>query len=92
MPGSDELGDAVMVSADDGELIDPKSWFEALRAGADALDAWHRFGSGPRSPGHVRAHPTERVRGTRRWGHGVAHRLLLDPDGRPRALRRRGEY
>jgi len=60
VPGSDELGDAVMVSADDGELIDPKSWFEALRAGADALDAWHR--------------------------------LLLDPDGRPRALRRRGEY
>jgi len=73
-------------------LVDPKSWFEALRAGADALDAWHRLGSGPRPPGHLREHPMERVRGARRWGRGLAHRVLLDPDGRPPALRRRGEF
>ncbi|HEX4528066.1 MAG TPA: phospholipase D-like domain-containing protein [Acidimicrobiia bacterium] len=78
--------------ADDAELVDPKSWFEALRAGADALDAWHRFGAGPRPPGHLREHPRERVTGMRRWGRGLAHQLLLDPDGRPRSLRRRDEF
>ncbi len=74
------------------DLVDPASWFAALRAGADALDAWHRFDSGPRPPGHLREHPIERVRGTKRWGRGLAHRLLLDPDGRPRSLSRRDEF
>ena len=80
-------------AADDvDDLVDPESWFEALRAGADALDAWHRFGTGPRPPGHLRVHPFERVRGSHRWGRGLAHRLLLDPDGRPRSLSRRHEF
>ena len=39
-------------AADDvADLVDPTSWFEALRAGADALDAWHRFGAGRGRPG-----------------------------------------
>ena len=71
----------------------PQSWFEALRKGADALDAWHRFdGIGDRPPGHLREHPIERVRGSRRWGRGLAHATLLDPDGRPRHLRRTNEF
>ena len=30
--------------------------------------------------------------GARRLGRGLAHQLLLDPDGRPRSLRRRDEF
>jgi phosphatidylserine/phosphatidylglycerophosphate/cardiolipin synthase-like enzyme len=78
---------------DIGDLVDPASWFEALRKSADGLDAWHRLGAaGERPPGHLRQHPIERVRGTRRWGRGLAHAVLLDPDGRPRDLRRRNEF
>jgi hypothetical protein len=77
-------------SPDDcGDLVDPESWFDAMRDAAHALDEWHAHGErGPRPPGHLRVHPVERVRGARRIGHAVAHRVLLDPDGRPAALRR----
>jgi phosphatidylserine/phosphatidylglycerophosphate/cardiolipin synthase-like enzyme len=77
-------------AADDlDDLIDPDSWFEAFRTAAHALDDWHAGGRrGPRPPGHLRVHPVERVRGVRRIGHRAAHRALLDPDGRPAALRR----
>jgi phosphatidylserine/phosphatidylglycerophosphate/cardiolipin synthase-like enzyme len=75
------------------DLIDPASWFEALKRGADALDAWHRNGEqGPRPAGHLREHPYERVRGARRLGLGVVHAVFLDPDGRPRAMHRRDEF
>jgi phosphatidylserine/phosphatidylglycerophosphate/cardiolipin synthase-like enzyme len=75
------------------DFVDPVSWFEALRKGADALDAWHRLGrTGHRPTGHLREHPVERVRGTRRWGRGLAHAALLDPDGRPRRLRRTHDF
>jgi phosphatidylserine/phosphatidylglycerophosphate/cardiolipin synthase-like enzyme len=75
------------------DLVDPASWFEALRKGADAIDNWHRLaGVGERPPGHLREHPIERVRGHRRWGRGVVHAVLLDPDGRPQHLRRRNAF
>jgi phosphatidylserine/phosphatidylglycerophosphate/cardiolipin synthase-like enzyme len=75
------------------DLVDPASWFAALRRGADALDAWHRDGQeGPRPAGHLRQHPYERVRGARRWGRGLVHAVLLDPDGRSRQMRRRDEF
>jgi phosphatidylserine/phosphatidylglycerophosphate/cardiolipin synthase-like enzyme len=75
------------------DLVDPASWFVALRKSADALDDWHRRGeAGDRPTGHLREHPVERVRGTRRWGRGLLHAVLLDPDGRPRELRRRNEF
>lgn len=71
------------------DLVDPRSWFDALRGTARALDGWHAGGGrGARPPGHVRVHPVDRVRGVRRFGHGIAHRVLLDPDGRPASLRR----
>jgi phosphatidylserine/phosphatidylglycerophosphate/cardiolipin synthase-like enzyme len=71
------------------DLVDPDVWFATLRDAARALDGWHAAGrGGTRPPGHLRVHPVERVRGARRVGHGLAHRVLLDPDGRPTALRR----
>ena len=80
-------------AADDvADLVDPMSWFEALRKGAHAVDTWRGLGSGPRPAGHLREHKRERVRGTHRWGRGLAHRVLLDPDGRPRRLRRQGAF
>jgi hypothetical protein len=81
------------VPDDVDDLVDPASWFVALRKSADALDDWHRRGeAGDRPTGHLREHPVERVRGTRRWGRGLLHAVLLDPDGRPRQLRRRNEF
>jgi phosphatidylserine/phosphatidylglycerophosphate/cardiolipin synthase-like enzyme len=80
-------------SDDVDDLVDPASWFDALRRGADALDAWHRGGArGPRPAGHLREHPHERVRGPRRWGLELVHAAFLDPDGRPRRMRRRDEF
>ena len=75
------------------DLVDPASWFDALRRGADALDTWHRGGEhGPRPAGHLREHPYERVRGARRWGRGLVHAVFLDPDGRPRRMHRRDQF
>jgi hypothetical protein len=75
------------------DLVDPARWFEAFRRSADELDAWHAGGRrGPRPPGHLRGHPFERVTGHRRWGRGFLHAALLDPDGRPRALRHRDAF
>jgi phosphatidylserine/phosphatidylglycerophosphate/cardiolipin synthase-like enzyme len=77
----------------DDDLVDPAAWFESLRRSAAALDDWHRAGEkGERPPGHLRAHPHERVTGAHRWGRGLAHAALLDPDGRPPALRRANAF
>ena len=75
---------------DDADLVDFTSGFAAFRATADALDAWHRAGCvGPRPPGHVRPHRPKPVPWHSRWWAHAAHRVFVDPDGRPRALRRR---
>lgn len=78
---------------DTDDLVDPVEWFDALRASARALDAWHAGGcNGPRPPGHLRAHPHDHVG---RIGRPLAHAMhawFLDPDGRPRAVRRRGAF
>ena len=73
----------------DADLVDPHSGFEAFRATAAALDAWHRSGRpGPRPPGHVRPHrPAPVPLRSRGWARTV-HRLFVDPDGRPRDRRR----
>ena len=76
--------------ADDADLVDPLTGLAALRTSALALDRWHdRGGRGSRPPGRLRHHRPDRVG---RWARGpalVLHRMLLDPDGRPSALRRR---
>jgi phosphatidylserine/phosphatidylglycerophosphate/cardiolipin synthase-like enzyme len=74
---------------EDGDLIDPGTGLVALADGAAALDDWHRGGRrGPRPPGHLRRHDPERVGPWLRWPALAMYRGLLDPDGRPRSLRR----
>jgi phosphatidylserine/phosphatidylglycerophosphate/cardiolipin synthase-like enzyme len=76
----------------DHDLIDPASGFDAWRAAARALDEWHRGGQeGPRPPGHARKHRPEPVPRHSRWWAKAIYSQLVDPDGRPRRLRRAGE-
>jgi phosphatidylserine/phosphatidylglycerophosphate/cardiolipin synthase-like enzyme len=74
---------------DNDDLLDPTDGFAALSRSAATLDQWHRDGRrGPRPPGHLRRHEPERVA---RWARRPAYalyRVVLDPDGRPRKLRR----
>ena len=87
-PGSS--GRAGTEDDDDADLVDFTSGFAAFRATAVALDAWHRAGCvGPRPPGHVRPHRPKPIPWHSRWWAHAAHRVFVDPDGRPRALRRR---
>ena len=77
----------------DDDLVDPIGGFDVLARSAAALDRWHATGrQGPRPPGHLRVHREDRLRGPMRWWALTLHRLLLDPDGRPRALARDGRF
>jgi phosphatidylserine/phosphatidylglycerophosphate/cardiolipin synthase-like enzyme len=79
--------------ASDDSLTDPVRWFETLRDSAGAVDHWFDDGEeGARPRGHLRRHPRDVIsRAARPFLH-VLHALLLDPDGRPRAMRRVGRY
>ena len=58
-----------------------------------ALDAWCRGGRrGPRPPGRLRPHRPGPVRWWAQWWADPLHRLAVDPDGRPRALRRKDAF
>jgi phosphatidylserine/phosphatidylglycerophosphate/cardiolipin synthase-like enzyme len=73
---------------DDADLLDPVEGFEAWRSTASALDAWHEGGRrGSRPPGHARVHTPEQVPRWQRRFSRLFHRLVVDPDGRPRRLR-----
>jgi phosphatidylserine/phosphatidylglycerophosphate/cardiolipin synthase-like enzyme len=78
---------------DDPDLVDPVRAFEAWRSTAAALDGWYAGGRrGPRPPGRVRPHRPDRLP---RWAAGWApavYRLVVDPDGRPRAVRRANQF
>ncbi|WP_041289521.1 phospholipase D family protein [Kribbella flavida] len=73
--------------------LDPVAGFAQWKASADALDNWHATGqAGPRPPGRIRHHQPEPItRWQARWARPVFDHLH-DPDGRPRALRRRNVY
>jgi Phosphatidylserine/phosphatidylglycerophosphate/cardiolipin synthases and related enzymes len=77
---------------DDADLVDPVTGFDALIQSATALDRWHARGQGPRPSGHLRKHPLEHVRQPASWSALAMHRVLLDPDGRPRRLARAGRF
>jgi len=78
---------------DDGSLADPAEAFARARRAADDLDAWHADGRrGPRPAGRLRHHGLPDVRWWERWWAWPVYRTLVDPDGRPRAMRRRGEF
>ncbi|MBS42428.1 MAG: phospholipase [Nocardioides sp.] len=99
--GTDELGDEgsgaplpasrlVDVMAD---CLEPHDMFARYGESADRLEAWHRGGrQGPRPAGRLRRLETATASS---WRTFVASALLdqvHNPDGRPRDLRRRGEY
>jgi phosphatidylserine/phosphatidylglycerophosphate/cardiolipin synthase-like enzyme len=74
---------------DDARLLDPVAGFEAWRATAARLQAWHD-GRGPwtRPPGRVRPHQVELAPALKaRWAAAL-YRVAIDPDGRPLPLRR----
>jgi len=79
------LGDA----DDDAGLLDPAAGFEAWRAAAARLQAWHDAGNrGPRPPGRIRPHQVELAAALKvRWAAAL-YRVAIDPDGRPLPLRR----
>jgi phosphatidylserine/phosphatidylglycerophosphate/cardiolipin synthase-like enzyme len=76
---------------DDADLRDPRDAFDAFARAAGRLDDWHASGRlGPRPPGRLRRHhPTPLPASTARWAEPL-YRVLFDPDGRPRPLRRAG--
>jgi phosphatidylserine/phosphatidylglycerophosphate/cardiolipin synthase-like enzyme len=78
---------------DDEDLLDPAGAIAAVRESAKELRAWYDSGgAGPRPPGRLREHSAERLpRRTELWAI-PAYRLIYDPDGRPRQLRRHGEW
>ncbi len=79
--------------ADDDELLDPVSAFERWRRTAAELDAWHAGGRhGPRPAGQVRRHEVEDLSRLQTVWAQSFFRAVVDPDGRPRALRRAGAF
>jgi phosphatidylserine/phosphatidylglycerophosphate/cardiolipin synthase-like enzyme len=73
----------------DDDLLPSRAVFEAFARCAAALDAWHAGGRrGPRPPGRLRTCPVPRLSRTAAGLAAAAARILADPDGRPRAMRR----
>lgn len=79
--------------ADDADLRDPGGMFDAYHACADALDAWHAApDDGPRPPGRLRHYRMPELTRRQRAVARAVYRWVCDPDGRPRALRRRHRF
>ena len=78
---------------DDADLLDPDQAVKVFRETAAALETWHRGGGrGERPPGRVRPHPRiRRSMLTRLWAEPM-YRVVYDPDSRPLAMRRAGEW
>jgi phosphatidylserine/phosphatidylglycerophosphate/cardiolipin synthase-like enzyme len=77
----------------DADLIDPRSAFMQFALSARRLQEWHDGGRlGSRPAGRLRPYRLEPLpRRTMLWAQPM-YRLVYDPDGRPRDLRRRGEF
>jgi phosphatidylserine/phosphatidylglycerophosphate/cardiolipin synthase-like enzyme len=78
---------------DDADLVDPGDAFAAFAQAAQQLQHWHDTGrTGPRPAGRLRPYRLQRLsRATRVWATPL-YRTIADPDGRPRQLRRAGEF
>lgn len=86
---SEHLG----LDRDDPALLDPVAAFDRWRRTASDLDAWHAGDrQGPRPPGQIRRHEPEPVSRLQALWAGPLYRLVYDPDGRPRRLRRQGRF
>jgi phosphatidylserine/phosphatidylglycerophosphate/cardiolipin synthase-like enzyme len=78
---------------DDADLRDPVEAFSAFAASARDLEAWHAGGRvGPRPPGRLRPYRVPNLSATTGLWAEPVYRRVCDPDGRPAALRRRGEF
>ena len=78
---------------DDGDLVDPAQAAQRFTEAAAALERWHQGGAkGERPSGRVRPHPRVRPsRSTLLWAEPI-YRLVYDPDARPRAIRKAGQW
>ncbi|MGV9775911.1 phospholipase D family protein [Streptosporangium sp. NPDC003464] len=77
----------------DADLLAPESFFAAFAASAEALERWHAESRrGPRPDGRLRLYePSPLSPLTTVWAAPL-YRIVCDPDGRPRAMRRSGTY
>jgi phosphatidylserine/phosphatidylglycerophosphate/cardiolipin synthase-like enzyme len=73
--------------------LDLPAVFDAFAESAAGLDRWYANGCrGPRPAGRLRRYDPPRLgRLTELWANPL-YRLICDPDGRPRAQRRRHEF
>jgi phosphatidylserine/phosphatidylglycerophosphate/cardiolipin synthase-like enzyme len=78
---------------EDEDLVDPEEAFAAIVASAQRLEAWYERGrAGARPKGRLRIHHPEWVpRWQELWAR-PAYDKFVDPDGRPRELRKRGAF
>jgi phosphatidylserine/phosphatidylglycerophosphate/cardiolipin synthase-like enzyme len=75
------------------DLLDPLAGFEAWSRKAQTLDEWHDSGQkGPRPEGRARRHRPPAVPFWASWWARPLYRLGVDPDGRPRDLKRSGVF
>ncbi|MEE4546343.1 phospholipase D family protein [Streptomyces sp. V4-01] len=88
-----ELGAEHLDLPEPGALCDPRAAFRAFAESAAALDAWHRGGRrGSRPPGRLRAYPTPVLGRAMTLTARPLQRIVADPDGRPRRLRRSARF
>jgi phosphatidylserine/phosphatidylglycerophosphate/cardiolipin synthase-like enzyme len=86
-------GEHLGLLADDPQLLDPIGGFELWQRRAADLDRWHASGRrSPRPPGRARRHRPDPVTALQRLSAIPMYRLIYDPDGRPRAVKRRGDF
>jgi phosphatidylserine/phosphatidylglycerophosphate/cardiolipin synthase-like enzyme len=77
----------------EADLLDPRAGFEAWRRMAEALDTWHAGGQhGPRPGGRARRHQPFAVPAWATWWARPLYRLGVDPDGRPKDLKRSARF
>ena len=75
------------------DCVDPVEMFARYAESADALEAWHAGGrSGSRPPGRLRRLPEPTLSLLRQLVAAPSYRLLHDPDGRTRRMRRRKAF
>ncbi len=85
-------GDDALLAAM-ADCIDPSDMVGAYRESAARLQAWHDHGQlGPRPPGRLRPLPIPCLTGLERIVSKGFYEGIVDPDGRPRSLRRQGIY
>ncbi|GAA4156569.1 hypothetical protein GCM10023068_41000 [Leifsonia shinshuensis] len=78
---------------DDPRLGDGGDGLALWTESSDALDAWHRSGRrSPRPRGQARRHRIEPVTWMQRLWAEPLYRIVVDPDSRPRHLRRGARF